>query len=125
LTATTFLLRRLVNTDVAAARRRNYETLLESLRVVRPFDSVPEGAAPFVFPLDTPDKRALLETLSSQGIGAFDFWSEAHPSLDADSFPAVQERRERTIGLPVHQELRPQDIARIAAVARDMKAKDA
>ena len=125
---TTFLLRRLVNADAAATRRGNYESLLESVRgrVARPFDSLPEGAAPFVFPLDTPDKHALLETLSTQGIVAFDFWSVAHSSLDADSFPAVRERRQRTIGLPVHQELRPQDIARIAAVvAGDMETKHA
>ena len=94
--------------------------------MARPFDSLPDGAAPFVFPLDTPDKHAVLETLSTQGIAAFDFWSVAHPSLDADRFPAIQERRQRTIGLPVHQELRPQDIARIAAVlAGDMETTDA
>jgi hypothetical protein len=119
--ATTFLLRRVVSAEAAEARRRNYETLLERLRgrVTRPFDSLPDGAAPFLFPLDTPDKEALLERLSTQGIRAVDFWSFGHPSLDSDSFPAVQERRRRTIGLPVHQELRPQDVERIAAVAAE------
>lgn len=119
--ATTFLLRRVVTADAAATRRRNYETLLENLpgRVARPFDSLPEGAAPFAFPLDTTNKHALLETLSKQAIDAFDFWSVAHPSLDAGSFPTVHERRRRTIGLPVHQELRPQDVERIAAVVAE------
>jgi dTDP-4-amino-4,6-dideoxygalactose transaminase len=119
--ATTFLLRRLVTGDAAAARRRNYETLLESLRgrVARPFDSVPQGASPFVFPLDTSQKHALLATLATQGISAFDFWSVGHPSLGVDDFPAVRERRRRTIGLPVHQELRPQDVARIAGVVAE------
>jgi hypothetical protein len=116
--ATRFLIRRVVTADTAATRRRNYETLLERLpgRVARPFGSVPDGAAPFVFPLDTRNKHAVLQTLSTQGIQAFDFWSFGHPLLETDSFPAIQERRRRTIGLPVHQELRPQDVERIAAV---------
>ena len=107
--------------DAAAARRKNYERLLEILpgRAVRPFDGVPEGAAPFVFPLVTTQKQALLDTLANHGIDAFDFWSIAYPSLDADRFPAIQERRRQTVGLPVHQELRPHDVTRIAAVVAD------
>ena len=116
--ATTYLLRRIVTPDAAAKRRRNYQLLLERLpgRVAAPFDRLPDGAAPFVFPLDTSDKEALLRPLAAQGIHAFDFWSVAHPSLAVASFPAVEERRRRTVGLPVHQELRPQDVERIAAV---------
>jgi dTDP-4-amino-4,6-dideoxygalactose transaminase len=116
--ATTFLLRRVATTDAAAMRRTNYMTLLERLqgRVPRPFDTLPDGAAPFAFPVETTHKDALLEALSRHAIDAFDFWSVAHPSLDEASFPAVRERRRRTIGLPVHQELRPKDVERIAAV---------
>jgi len=119
--ATTFLLRRVATMETAAVRRENYQMLLERLRrrVPRPFDRVPDGAAPFVFPLDTMHKHALLETLSRHGIHAVDFWSVGHPSHDAESFPAVQERRRRTIGLPVHQELRRQDVERIAAVVAE------
>jgi dTDP-4-amino-4,6-dideoxygalactose transaminase len=115
---TTYLLRRIVTSDAAAKRRRNYQALLEGLpgRVAAPFDRLPDGATPFVFPLDTSDKEALLPLLAAQGIHAFDFWSVGHPSLDVASFPAVEERRRRTIGLPVHQELRPQDVERITAV---------
>jgi len=124
--ATTFLLPRAVTVDAAAARRRNYELLLEHLRgrVMSPFDSVPEGASPFVFPLDTAHKHALLETLSKHGIHAFDFWSVGHPSHDADGFPAVRERRRRTIGLPIHQELRRQDVERIATVVAHAVTKE-
>ena len=119
--ATTFLVRRLASTDAAAARRSNYTVLLDRLRgrVAPPFDSLSEGAAPFAFPLETTNKRAVLETLSKHGIDAFDFWSVAHPALGEDRFSAVGERRRRTIGLPVHQELRPQDVERIAAVAAE------
>jgi dTDP-4-amino-4,6-dideoxygalactose transaminase len=116
--ATKFLIRRAVATDAVAGRRKNYETLLQRLRgqVAPPFDSLPDGAVPFLFPVDTARKEALLEKLSRHGIRALDFWSFGHPSLDAHSFPTVEQRRRRTIGLPVHQELRHQDVERIAAV---------
>jgi dTDP-4-amino-4,6-dideoxygalactose transaminase len=119
--ATLFMLPRVVTADAVARRRRNYERLLTTLRsrAARPFDSLPDGAAPFVFPLDTPDKRSLLETLSRHGIDALDFWSVGHPSLDPNGFPAAQERRRRTIGLPVHQELRPRDVERVAEVVAE------
>jgi perosamine synthetase len=116
--ATQFLLRRVVAKDAAAARRRNYEALLHGLRdhVAPPFESVPDGASPFVFPLDTGRKQALLEKLRAEGIQAFDFWSVGHPAYDGALFPALEERRRRTIGLPVHQELLAQDIDRLATV---------
>lgn len=124
--ATMFLLRRMT-ADVAARRRSNYEALLSRLPglTAKPFDRVPEGASPFVFPLETSRKDAVLRDLRDAGIHAFDFWSFGHPLLDPADFPSVQRRRRRTIGLPVHQELRPRDIDRIAAVAGEAVAGDA
>jgi len=116
--ATRFLLPRLPGSDVAAARRRNYETLRERLegRVASPFSEVADGAAPFVFPLETGHKQDVVATLRAQGIHAFDFWSAGHPSLDARAFPDIQRVRSRIVGLPVHQELRPRDVERIGSV---------
>jgi dTDP-4-amino-4,6-dideoxygalactose transaminase len=115
--ATTFLLRRLEATHAATGRRSNYAQLLRNLgsHVVQPFANLPDGAVPFVFPLRTPNKLAVLEALTKQGIHAFDFWSVGHRLLDPHRFPAVADRRRGTIGLPVHQELRPRDVERIAA----------
>jgi dTDP-4-amino-4,6-dideoxygalactose transaminase len=116
--ATRFLLPRLPDGDAAALRRQNYEVLRERLqgRVPTQFAHVPEGAAPFVFPLDTGHKQAVLSTLRAHGIHAFDFWSVPHPSLDPRAFPDVQRLRARIVGLPVHQELRPRDVERIQSV---------
>jgi dTDP-4-amino-4,6-dideoxygalactose transaminase len=124
--ATEFLLRRMTS-DVAATRRSNYEVLLSRLagRVASPFDHVPPGASPFVFPLETSRKAMVLRHLRDAGIHAFDFWSFGHPLLDPAEFDAVRRRRSRTIGLPVHQELRPRDVDRIASVAGEAIAGDA
>jgi CelD/BcsL family acetyltransferase involved in cellulose biosynthesis len=50
-------------------------------------------------------------------VKAADLWSVPHPSLDAAAFPAASRRRATTLCLPVHQELRPEDLERIADVA--------
>jgi len=115
---TRFLLRRLARVEASARRRHNYGLLLEALgeSVPAPFRAVPVGASPFLFPVETDDKATLIESLRSEGIGALDVWSVRHPSLPPEGFPGAEERRRRTVGLPVHQELRPEDVDRLIAV---------
>ena len=120
LRATEHVLPRLRLADVAARRRDNYRALLAGLTDLTPppFETVPEGASPFVFPIAVDRKHDILATLSESGIDGLDLWHVAHPSLpDADD-RAVAWRRERTIGLPVHHELRPSDIDRVISRVR-------
>ena len=114
-----FLLARLPAEAAAGRRRANYQALLNRLPGTTnpPFDVIPAGAAPFVFPLETELKHELIRSLREAGIHAFDFWSSGHPLAANERFGSVRRRRERTVGLPVHQELRPRDIDRIAVVA--------
>lgn len=121
---TSFLLDRLSAEAAVRHRRFNYKALLLRLpgATTPPFDSLPEGASPFVFPLDTERKHEVLRSLRAAGIHAFDFWSSGHPVADGERFEAVRRRRERTVGLPVHQELRPRDVERIAAAANEALA---
>ena len=114
---TPFILRRIADPDAAARRRENYRVLLDGLRdvVLAPFATLPDGASPFVFPITTPDKEAVLARLRQQGISALDLWSVPHPSLPADQHPCAAARRASTLGLPVHQELRRFDLDRIVA----------
>jgi CelD/BcsL family acetyltransferase involved in cellulose biosynthesis len=117
---TDFLLRRLAGDDAAAARRANYATLLRELgdRVADGFGELPAGASPFMFPLRAGDKAAVVERSSARGVRAIEVWSSAHPVL-AGAFPGAAERRATTVGLPVHQELRAEDLDRIlCAVAQ-------
>ena len=113
------LLLRLAGDNPAGARRANYRRLLGALRehVPSPFDELPAGASPFCFPVETERKAEVLTRLEREGIAAVDFWSVPHPSLPVERFPGAARRRSRTVALPVHQELRPQDVMRIAATA--------
>jgi dTDP-4-amino-4,6-dideoxygalactose transaminase len=113
------LVRRLAGTDAAADRRAAYARLLETLadHVPPPFVDLPPGASPFTFPVETDRKPEVLYALAEQRIQALDLWSVPHPSLPAEDFPLAAQRRARTVGLPVHQELRPGDIERIADAA--------
>lgn len=117
--ATTFLLPRLARPDIPGERRANYEWLRRELAGhVRPlFDDVPAGASPMVFPIEVADKTAALDALTQQGVRALDFWSVPHPLLPVERFPRTAARRARVVGLPVHQDLRPRDLARVAEAA--------
>jgi dTDP-4-amino-4,6-dideoxygalactose transaminase len=119
--ATGYLLRRLSDTSVPDRRRKNYGVLLDALadHVPRPFAHIPEGACPWFFPIETEHKSRLIADLAGQGVGAMDFWSVPHPSLVPSDFPGAAHRRATTVALPVHQELRPADVERIASSAAD------
>ena len=109
--ATRFLLPRFQRGEIAAARRRNYRGLLEALsdRVPQPFDELPEGVCPWVFPVQANDKQGLLRHLLERGIVGLNLWSVPHPTLPVDRFPDAAFRRARAVALPVHQELRERD----------------
>jgi dTDP-4-amino-4,6-dideoxygalactose transaminase/CelD/BcsL family acetyltransferase involved in cellulose biosynthesis len=119
------LIARLCEPGIAARRRANYLVLLDALRELVPsaFADVPDGASPFAFPIEVDDKSRMLERLARHGVGAFDFWSIPHPTLAVGEFPDAGRRRARTLALPVHQELRPHDLERIAAVVRGGKRR--
>ena len=121
---TMFVLPRTTDTDAAARRRANYRQLLDALGhlVPAPFDSLTDTASPFGFPVEVADKATLLRTLEARQIRGLNFWSTAHPSLPAGAFPQVAARREHTVCLPVHQELRCDDVERIAAAVRERRS---
>jgi selenocysteine lyase/cysteine desulfurase len=115
--STMFLLRRIVDPRAAERRRLNYRDLLGRVgaRVPPPFDQLPDGASPFAFPVDVPDKQTVVERLSEANVKAVDLWSYPHPALPETGFPEAEARRASTLALPVHQELRTQDLVRMAA----------
>jgi hypothetical protein len=119
--ATMAVLSRVAIGDAAARRRANYSFLLGELGhlVPTPFALLAEGASPHAFPIETPERQALLDALDARGIRAFSFWTHRHPLLPADGFPATARWRERLAVLPVHQELRRQDLRRIAVAVRE------
>jgi dTDP-4-amino-4,6-dideoxygalactose transaminase len=111
------LLPRIADADAASARRARYLMLLDRFagRVPEPFARLPDGASPWMFPIEVDDKERVRQRLAAAGIGTVDIWSVPHRSLETRRFPDVARRRAATLGLPVHQELRPSDVERIAA----------
>jgi dTDP-4-amino-4,6-dideoxygalactose transaminase len=113
-----YLLPRLLHPDPAAGRRHNYRVLLGELagQVPPGLATLPEGASPYFFPVQTADKPGLLQLLEEQQIDAVDFWTLAHPSLPSTPFPVTAQLRASIVGIPVHQELRLRDLERVVAV---------
>jgi perosamine synthetase len=122
--ATLLALRRAIDTTAVERRRDHYELLLGRLAdmVPPPFAVLDPGACPLVLPVRAADKTTFLGRLRAAGIRALDLWSVPHPALDQQRFPRAAALRQTLVGLPVHQELRPRDLERIAAVARAASA---
>lgn len=118
--AASILVPRLVTAPVAEQRVHHYRRLLAELSpwVPDPFRRDPEGLSPFAFPIFVTDKARSAAMLTAQGVRAVDAWSVPHPTLPARDFPGAAHRRSGVLLLPVHQELRPGDLDRIASAAR-------
>jgi len=112
---TEFLLARAAYPAVQAMRATNYAFLLERLErfVPKQFAHIPEGAAPFAFPLQTNRKEQLFTRLARRGIFASNFWSIPHPCLPTAGFPRAATLRNSILALPVHQELSGRELERV------------
>jgi dTDP-4-amino-4,6-dideoxygalactose transaminase len=116
------LIARRVNAEaIVAARRRNYFLLLGQLRdrVAPVFPELPAGASPLFYPLLCEDKSAVEARLAARGIETVDFWRFGHPLCPTDAFPEVAVLRRRVLELPVHQDLRPDDMAYVASCVKE------
>jgi CelD/BcsL family acetyltransferase involved in cellulose biosynthesis len=113
------LLHRLTE-DAAGLRRENYRLLLEELvdLVPAPFDVLPEGASPLGFPVEVPDRTALMERLARLRIDGVDFWPTPHPSMTPEEGSTTVHPCRSVVTLPVHQGLTIDDLDRIADAAR-------
>ena len=119
---TEFLVQRLADPAIAADRRANYRILLEGLRsrVPPPFDDLDEGASPLIFPVVADRQAGLERRLRERGIQIARPFRAAHGHLQ----PAAAAGKDGPmIGLPVHQELRPQHLETIVRVVRGPSAQ--
>jgi dTDP-4-amino-4,6-dideoxygalactose transaminase len=115
---TDFLLRRVVDAEAAVSRRENYRVLLNALHAASPpvFASLPDGACPLIFPVETAEVDRLVGRLEEEGISARRFWPLSHPALPVEQFPRATAWHRRFVALPVHQELRASDLERLVGV---------
>jgi perosamine synthetase len=120
---TLFLLRRIPDREVVSRRRANYRRLLDEFSnlVPPPFAKLTDGTCPLVFPVATnrSQAEALVDRLARNGISAGRLWPVLHPQLPAREFPRAVAWHERFVALPVHQELRSDDVERIAVALAD------
>lgn len=114
------LLSRLAAASVAARRRDNYRYLLDRLGelVSPPFDWLPDGASPYMFPLTFGERDDLIKRLRRSGVHAVSNWPVPHPACPTGRFPKADERRATIVGLPVHQELGRRDLERIVTATK-------
>ncbi len=107
------LVGRLDHRGIVAARRRNYQLILERLERLAPSIHGPlaPGVCPLFYPLPCEDKDRVRRRLASRGVETVDFWRSGHPACPAERFPEVASLRRRVLELPLHQDLTPEDVS--------------
>jgi dTDP-4-amino-4,6-dideoxygalactose transaminase len=110
------LLSRVVVTEAPAHRRANFARLAERLAELRSpaFAMMPPESSPLAFPIEVADKPAMVDRLARRGIMNARMWTVPHPLMDSGAYPGAATLRARLVGLPVHQELGPMNVDRIA-----------
>lgn len=120
-TMTRRLLPKLLDEQTAERRRENYRFLLRHLShlVPKPFDTLPEGACPFAFPIEVPDAKTFQKKIHRKGVMGLLFWLNPHPSLPVQDFQRSRKLRENMLALPVHQELSLSNLQQIVNVVKE------
>jgi dTDP-4-amino-4,6-dideoxygalactose transaminase len=110
---------RLLNADVAEARRKNFASLSRNLEGMTPeaFRSLPPGISPLVYPVRVPDKKRFLSALAARGVIGLNLWTVPHPDIAREDMPGAASLRAHLVGLPVHQELTQKHIDHIGRAA--------
>jgi dTDP-4-amino-4,6-dideoxygalactose transaminase len=112
------LLYRLRGAEIVASRRRHYQELeraLGDLPGCRPlFPALPDGACPWMFPLLMDDPEPVFARLCAAGVPVTRFASTLWPGVDERTCPVSSSLSRRVLAFPVHQELRPAELAWLA-----------
>jgi dTDP-4-amino-4,6-dideoxygalactose transaminase len=117
------LLRLVPGERIVTRRRRHYrqlEQVLGSLPGCRPlFGHLPDGACPWLFPLLVDDPEPVFARLRAWGVPVTRFASTLWPGVDAQTCAASARLSQHVLAFPVHQELREDELAWLAARARE------
>jgi dTDP-4-amino-4,6-dideoxygalactose transaminase len=107
--------------DIIARRRHNYEHLADLLGDVAPpvTGPLPAGVTPLFYPTRVLYKRAVLDRLRQRGVEGRSFWEYYHPTLAAGLFTETDDLRETVLELPIHQDVTPDAIERMARIVRE------
>ena len=110
---------------IPETRRANYLALLERIEPcprIRPLlTKLPDGCCPLLFPIVVDRPAELMRYLASADIRVKHFWSISHPRVPLDRFALETSLKQRTVALPIHQDLGLEDMVRIATAIRDWR----
>lgn len=97
---------------VRAARRRNFQALLERLsgRAQPLLTDLPQGVCPLFFPLVVRDKETAVRELLATGVEAVPFWNRGDGQAEPGPGSAVRFLREHVIEVPIHQDVTPEQV---------------
>lgn len=111
--------------ELIARRRANFQHLAARLRgrVSLPFSELTDGACPLFFPVFVPDKVRFQRELEALDVQSVNLWDAPHPSCPPDLAAEVSHWRRDCLELPIHQELSPADIDRVADAVITVLAK--
>jgi perosamine synthetase len=107
--------------EIVARRRRNYALLADLLGDVAPplQGPLPTGVTPLFYPTRVLYKQAVLERLRQKGVEGRSFWDQFHPTLPAGLFDETDDLRRTVLELPIHQDVTPGAIERMARIVRE------
>ncbi|HYE85625.1 MAG TPA: DegT/DnrJ/EryC1/StrS family aminotransferase, partial [Vicinamibacterales bacterium] len=110
------LIARLDFDAIRRTRVTNYQTLAtalaDSVRSAQP--DLPDGVCPLVLPILVADKPASARALRQRGIEPLEFWNYGAGDTALET-PDVRYLRSRVLGLPIHQDISPRQLAYMAA----------
>jgi len=113
-------LRRWTPPRVAARRRDNWTRLARLLEGVEGFSPVfpvlGEHAVPLSLAVRVGNRDGLARALRGEGVDSYTFGKHAHPVLPAREAPGAARLRDEILGLPVHHDLAPHDVERLAEI---------
>lgn len=126
---TVWLMQFIDREQVVARRRANYQRLAERLRGLvgrgdaLPFPELTAGACPLFFPILVRDKVRFQEELAALDVQSVNLWDASHPSCPPDLAAEVAHWRRECLELPIHQELAPGHIDRVADAVLSVLAR--
>lgn len=104
--------------EIIACRKRNYESLRDHLRARHVegfvFPELPSGTCPLCLPLFVPQRDDVVARMSAQGIESYVFGRHPHPLVHIEEFPEVAFLSDSIVGLPIHQQIVPEDMEAVA-----------
>jgi dTDP-4-amino-4,6-dideoxygalactose transaminase len=118
------LIRRFDFAEIRRRRINNFRALASALsgRVTPVHSHLDEGVCPLFFPIVVNDKPSAAKSLREHGVEALEFWNQGARGSDTGS-NSVRFLRSHVLALPVHQDLRPSQLAHVAQQVGDLHLK--